>query len=532
MASIQLATKAAAPPSGLDPVVLIISSAYNSLPAPGNRVGPSDASNMPTIQANTGYPAFVTADGAHHFRLVGLNIKAPSTLLQTAVVQIGGGETTLAEFPTDVTIDRCIVRGDATNGVRRGVQLDGIRCAAVDSYVYDCKENGSDSQAVWAYNTPGPLKIVNNYLEGAGENMMFGGADPHYANSVPSDIEIRRNYFKKQSAASWAASWQVKNLLEFKNAQRVLVEGNVLDTNYLDAQSGYAILITPRNQDGTAPWCVTQDITLRLNNLKNAEGGINISGDDSDQTSQRTYRVTLQDNLFEIKDLSQGGVLRCHGIIRGPVDVQIINNTFVFANGTTGSSCGFHENTPKADRTIWRSNVFASGNNGLCGTATNAGDPTFSGHFTNHTYSYNVRYADPGGTYTGTGNQVATAATDVFTDFANRDYTVKAAYQNDGSDGTDPGADITALNAAILHAEDGQWGSEPATYSDSSYTNAELPRTYIDTTYAAQTGTTHNCSTSAQFTTALANCAVGDTIVLTAGNTFQHATTAFTLRDI
>ena len=55
-----------------DPVVLIRSSAYNSLPSPGNRVGPGDASNMPVIQASTGNSAFVTASGAHHYRLVGL----------------------------------------------------------------------------------------------------------------------------------------------------------------------------------------------------------------------------------------------------------------------------------------------------------------------------------------------------------------------------------------------------------------------------------------------------------------------------
>lgn len=512
------------------PVVLIRSSAYSSLPAPGNRVGTGDAANMPTIQASTGNNAIKTADGAHHYRLVGLNIKAPTTLLQGAIVSIGGAETTLAEFPTDITIDRCIVRGDATAGARRGVELDGIRCSVVDSYIYDIKEDGADCQAVWAYNTPGPLKIVNNYLEAAGENIMFGGSDPSYTNSVPSDIEIRRNHFKKPTA--WIGSvWDVKNLLEFKNAQRVLVEGNVLENCWQNGQSGFGILITPRNQSGTASWCVTQDITLRYNYMTGVEQGINISGDDSDYTSQRTYRVSIEQNIFVVVDQGQGSDKRLHQILRGPVDVQVINNTMIFASGTTGGATMFAENlTVKADRAIWRNNVFAGGQLlGFVGTGTGNGDLTFSGHFSNYSYTYNLMYASPGGTYTGTGNQTAAAATDVFVDYAGGDYTVKSPYTGDGSDGLDPGVNIAALNAKKLHSVDGQWGSEHTTYSDHTYTNAELPRTYIDTTYASQSGTVWNCSTAAEFTTALAGCAVGDTIVLTAGNTF---TGSFTLRNI
>jgi hypothetical protein len=53
---------------------------------------------------------------------------------------------------------------------------------------------------------------------------MFGGGDPAIPNLVPSDIEIRRNYFSKP--LSWrvgdpsytGVTWLVKNLLELKNA--------------------------------------------------------------------------------------------------------------------------------------------------------------------------------------------------------------------------------------------------------------------------------------------------------------------------
>ena len=41
------------------------------------------------------------------------------------------------------------------------------------------------------------LSIINNYLEAAGENLMFGGSPSAIPNLVPTGIEIRRNYLYK-----------------------------------------------------------------------------------------------------------------------------------------------------------------------------------------------------------------------------------------------------------------------------------------------------------------------------------------------
>jgi hypothetical protein len=102
-------------------------------------------------------------------------------------------------------------------------------------------------------NGPGPYLIANNYLEASGENIMFGGADPYIANLVPSDITIRQNYISKP--LSWRGqAWIVKNLLELKNAQRVTIDGNLIENNWAAAQPGVAIVLTPRNQDGNSPW--------------------------------------------------------------------------------------------------------------------------------------------------------------------------------------------------------------------------------------------------------------------------------------
>ena len=65
----------------------------------------------------------------------------------------------------------------------------------------------------------------------------------------------------------------MKNLFELKNARRVLVEGNLMEYVWQEAQVGYAILLTPRNQDGRAPWVTVEDVTIRRNLVRHAGGG-------------------------------------------------------------------------------------------------------------------------------------------------------------------------------------------------------------------------------------------------------------------
>jgi hypothetical protein len=90
---------------------------------------------------------------------------------------------------------------------------------------------GFDSQAICGVNGPGPFKIVNNYLEGSGENVMFGGADPAIRDLVPSDIEFRGNYcFKplswKIGHPSYAGTpWAVKNLTSSQVLERGVATG-------------------------------------------------------------------------------------------------------------------------------------------------------------------------------------------------------------------------------------------------------------------------------------------------------------------
>jgi hypothetical protein len=426
--------------------IYIRSSAYGRLPPPGTRVSAADGANMPkiTVAPKRG-AAIQTSARAHHYRFVGIEFAPAAGGFVYNLVQVGNREASAADLPRDIVFDRCYIHGDPLAGSRRGVAMDGIAVAVVDSRLSDFKENGADSQALWAYNTPGPLKVVNNFVEASGENLMTGGADPAIARLVPSDIEIRRNHFFKPLA--WMGQpWTVKNLLEFKNGQRILVEGNVFENGWLHGQDGEAIVITPRNQDGTAPWSVTQDITVRLNRIVNVGKGINLSGRDTDHPSQVTRRVLFENNVIEVTAL-RGATGRILQVVNGPADVTFRHNT---ALTVAGGTAGFSENRTPATGLEVRDNILSRGNYGFIGSGTGEGIATLNAHYAGYAFLRNAIIGGTAASYPAGNLFPAHLAAVGFVDAAKANYRLSAssALRKAATDGADLGADIDAVDAA------------------------------------------------------------------------------------
>src|SRR5207237_2811594 len=137
---------------------------------------------------------------ARGYRLVGLDISPDSSVSQLSnLVELGlATETTVSAQPSDIIIDRCYLHGTDHGNYRRGVALNGVALAVLDSYLANFHDADSDSQAIAGWNGAGPFKIVNNFLEAASENILFGGGDPAVKDLVPSDIEIRLNLSTKR----------------------------------------------------------------------------------------------------------------------------------------------------------------------------------------------------------------------------------------------------------------------------------------------------------------------------------------------
>jgi hypothetical protein len=249
-----------------------------SLPLPGFRINPARASQLAKVVTPNGSPAIRTEAGAHHYRLIGLEVTAAPEAAVNELISFGDGsqaQKTIEAVPADLIIDRCYIHGSAHQNIKRGVGLNSARTAVIDSYLSEIHAPRVDSQALCGWNGPGPFRIQNNFLSASTENVMFGGAAGFLPNIVPSDIEIVGNHFFKP--LSWKPddpsfagdTWSIKNLLEFKNARRVLVDGNVFEY----AWSGFAVLFTVRTQGGSMPWNAVEDITLSNNLFRHAGGG-------------------------------------------------------------------------------------------------------------------------------------------------------------------------------------------------------------------------------------------------------------------
>jgi hypothetical protein len=233
------------------------------------------------------------APGANHYRLVGLEITRIAGLNVNGLVFVRYGGSA-----NNIIIDRCWLHGTTHDDTAVGLHLSGVTYGSVvDSYFSDfhCTAvTGSctDAHAVagGGGNHPGgPYKIVNNYLEGSGENVMFGGAP---ATTTPGDIEIGHNHlFKpmlwKPGAAGFIGGksgnpFIVKNHFELKNAQRVLFEGNILENVWGGfTQNGFSVLLTPKNQSingaSVCPNCQVTDITIRYCTISHAGAGFQVA---------------------------------------------------------------------------------------------------------------------------------------------------------------------------------------------------------------------------------------------------------------
>jgi hypothetical protein len=215
-------------------------------------------------------------------------------------VQFGanvGGEGNVVHIQNSVNIvlDRILIAAPAT-GQKRGVMGNGKAITLTRSHISGIWRAGQDSQAFCAWDGGGPFTITDNYLEAASENLMFGGANSQSEANIPSDILVSGNHFAKPLA--WKGTPKaVKNLFELKSARRVVVRNNVFENNWTDAQNGYGILFTVRNDEGQSPWSVVEDVLFERNIVRNTENGINVLGNDSYQPSGRATRITIRNNL-------------------------------------------------------------------------------------------------------------------------------------------------------------------------------------------------------------------------------------------
>jgi hypothetical protein len=336
-------------------IVLRTSAPDSALPPEGTRLTPCYAgvASLPgrpeypcptakNVLARIEYPKkgrgpLEFADGANHYRLLGLEItRSASTDSVSNLVTIEGPSKA-----DHLVFDRVWIHGNAQSETTRGIGLGGSTdVAVVDSYFTDLHciaKTGActDAQAIaggLGPNAMGPYKIENNFLEASGEGVLFGGGN---ATSVPHDITIRRNHLFRP--LTWMPGnpgfvgsadghpFIVKNIFELKSGERVLFENNVLENCWGGfSQEGYAILLTPRNQEpNRCPECRVVDVTIRNIRIRNVGAGFQIANVKSDvgDYAKDGGRYSIRNVLVENLD---GQRFQGHGVMFEILSTKVI----------------------------------------------------------------------------------------------------------------------------------------------------------------------------------------------------------------
>ncbi len=452
--------------------VYVISSALASLPAYGeataNRVVAADATNMAKIQvtAAAASAAIKVTSNSHHFRFVGIEVTVGPTTTDavSAMVSLNNSDVSNSTVCHHIIFDRCYIHGgtSATDKGTRGAYISGENLAFVSCRISGFAGSGTETQAILISWGAGPYKIVNNYLEAACENIMTGGVGVGIPNGIASDIEIRHNHFYKPLA--WVgAGYNVKNLLEFKESQRVLVEGNTFENCWTEAQTGSAILITPRDQVFDTPWTVCDDTTIRLNKFINCERLLTVGGHDTQDATAfaeglKTHRVLVENNVALLTTITDGAN---YGLAMGsgPYAVTFRKNTMFTSAGAT-ARIGYWTNLDTS-LAVWPADLFTFKDNvvsygsvsgaGVGGDGKGTALATLNFYFTNYTCNYNCVIAGTAGDWpSGQAGFPANTSAVGFANYAGGDYTITSgAYMTASSTGGPVGADIAAVNAAI-----------------------------------------------------------------------------------
>jgi hypothetical protein len=484
-------------------VIVRTSSPDSALPAEGSRLTPcyagvSSLPGRPTFNcASTqnvlaklvmtagGSGPVIFASGANHYRLTGLEVTRSAGIgiiyaLAVIDTNITGGTA------NNLILDRVWMHGTAQDDTKKGIELGGISYASViDSFFTDfhCVSitgTCTDASAIGGGIDPvGPFKFTDNFLEASGENILFGGGP---STITPADMEISRNHFFKP--LTWMKgqpgyvggtngnAFIVKNLFELKNAQRVLLEANIMEDSWGGfSQDGFGIVITPVNQTsaagvGMCPLCQVTDITIRYNTISHVASGIQLANPLTagvpalDGERYSIHDLTI-DDIDPVKYSGSGIVAEIESVAAAAPLIQnvAINHLTVFAPRSV-FSVGALPTRPMVNFSFTNS-IFLAGTYPIWSTGgtvncANFDKPltTFNACFSPYSFASNVLIATPSAyppSLWPSGNFFpATVSAVQFVNYnngigGNYQLLSTSPYHNAATDGTDLGASVTTI---------------------------------------------------------------------------------------
>ncbi|HCX31111.1 MAG TPA: hypothetical protein DHU55_15295, partial [Blastocatellia bacterium] len=180
--------------------VTVQTSNLAGLAASGVRLNPAlqDAALVRLISTG-GYPVIDAGAGAHHWKLIGLDISTNGVRYTPDLVEFGYHPGPADHF----VVDRCFIHPaevTASNllptilqrSAGRGIGLSASEVMIINSYIagfagqFPANDpnvgQNIDSYGIYSPVGPGPFHILNNYIEAQFNNIFLGGSDPGTSN--------------------------------------------------------------------------------------------------------------------------------------------------------------------------------------------------------------------------------------------------------------------------------------------------------------------------------------------------------------
>jgi hypothetical protein len=228
-------------------------------------------------------------------------VEAPDVnLVKVKVLGTTPSNTLVIMNKPNLLLDMVVLQG-SPNGQKRGVYVASSGFSALDSWLGGFWYS-DDSQALLSERDADGVVVDNCYLEASGENVMFGGGDALAESRMPKNISFTNCHFNKPNTWRFQASTGNKNLFELKMAKNVKVDNCLFENSWVDAQVGYGIVLTVRNQYGRDPYATIENVEFTNCTMKHVAGGISILGRDYLQPSEVMKNVSFKN--FTIEDLS------------------------------------------------------------------------------------------------------------------------------------------------------------------------------------------------------------------------------------
>jgi hypothetical protein len=227
--------------------------------------------------------------------------------------------------------------------------------------------------------------------------------------------------------------------LELKNAQRVVIDGNVLENNWADAQVGIGIVFTPRGENDTNPWATVQDVTFSNNIIRNSTGGINLLGRDDSGPSQRQTNISIINNLFE--NLGAAPFLQVNGV----AGLVLEHNTHF----QSGNIMVFYGEQTKGF--VYRNNITRMSGYGVVGDGQGSGNAALAAFCPEYIFDSNVIVGADRATYPKSNFYPSSIQEVGFLDLANHNYQLSPSsrFKGKGKNQKDFGTDFEFLRESV-----------------------------------------------------------------------------------